>query len=89
MSKEIDYKSIISDLNEFLDKKALQDRFSFNYDTNGYMNRILFEYEVLWSDDIDPINVLLEEDWTTETLLQHCKDEFKRYRTLLNTIQLK
>ena len=88
MYKEVDYKSIVSNLNEFLDNVGLQDRFTFNYETCGWMNRICFEHEVMWSDDIDPTNDEVDCDWTTETLLEHCKEQFRQYVKLLNTIKI-
>lgn len=89
MNKEVDYKSIISDLNELLDRSKLSNRFSFNYETTGWYDRICFGLEVLWCSSIDSMDDENDCDWTTETLLQHCIMEFKRYRTLLNTIEIK
>lgn len=89
MNKEVDYKSIVSDLNEMIDKSKLTDRFSFNYQTTGWYDRICFELEVIWCSSMDQIDDKNDCDWTTETLLQHCIIEFKKYRELLNTIKIK
>lgn len=89
MYKEVDYKSIISDLNEFLTEKHWDEGWTFNRVYSDYADYINFNDENLWCSEIESSDNKNDCDWTTETLLQHCIIEFKKYRELLNTIEIK
>lgn len=86
MYKEVDYKSIVSDLNELITEAHWNYGWTFSLtDAQSYL-AIDFNDVRLWDTENYSSG---DEDWTTETLLQHCIMEFKKYRELLNTIKIK
>ena len=88
MYKEIDYKSIVSDLNEFLIEKHWNEGWTFSRIHTDFIDYIEFKDTILWCSENESSDHKNDCDWTTETLLEHCKEQFRQYRKLLNTIKI-
>lgn len=89
MNKEVDYKQIVSDLNEVLIGKHWNEGWTFSREHTEYMDYIKFNAEFLWDSENESYDHKNDCDWTTKTLLEHCKEQFKQYIKLLNTIEIK
>jgi hypothetical protein len=84
-----EYIDIVNELNDNLYKIFGDDiEYFFSYETNGYIDVILFGDHILWNSDNDD-RMFIEEKNDYEPLSPFIKKQFNQYVDMLNKMKFK